>query len=84
MFARSVDDLAALRIQGTFRGEDFVLPAAGLPWFMTLFGRDTLITSYQSIWVGPQLAHGALAALALLQGKVTDDFKDEEPGQDPA
>ncbi|MEX2274767.1 MAG: glycogen debranching N-terminal domain-containing protein [Actinomycetota bacterium] len=81
VFARSVDDLAALRIQGTFRGEEFVLPAAGLPWFMTLFGRDTLITSYQSIWVGPQLAHGALAALGLLQGKQVDDFKDEEPGK---
>ncbi|MEX0753548.1 MAG: amylo-alpha-1,6-glucosidase [Actinomycetota bacterium] len=81
VFAKSVEDLAALRITGTFRGKDFVLPAAGLPWFMTLFGRDTLLSSYQSIWVGPQLARGAIGALALLQGREVDDFKDEEPGK---
>ena len=81
VFAKSVEDLAALRIQGTFRGRDIVLPAAGLPWFMTLFGRDTMLCSYQSIWVGPQLARGALAGLAMLQGREVDDFKDEEPGK---
>ena len=60
------------------------LPAAGLPWFLTVFGRDTLITAYQSVSFGPQLARGALLELASLQGKECNDFKDEEPGQDPA
>ena len=53
VFGQSVVDLAALRITGDLLGESYVLPAAGLPWFMTLFGRDTLITSLQTLWVGP-------------------------------
>ena len=58
-----------------------MLPAAGLPWFMTLFGRDTLITSLQTLWVGPGLARGALHLLGALQGTQVDDFRDEEPGK---
>jgi glycogen debranching enzyme len=79
--AQSVRDLAALRISGELRGERYVLPAAGLPWFMTLFGRDTLITSLQTLWVGPQLARGALHLLGDLQGTRVDAFRDEEPGK---
>ena len=57
-------------------------PAAGLPWFLTVFGRDTLITAYQTARrSGPQLAKGALLALARLQGETCDDFTDEEPGK---
>jgi glycogen debranching enzyme len=78
---RSVVDLAALRISGDLLGESYVLPAAGLPWFMTLFGRDTLITSLQTLWVGPGLARGALHLLGALQGTRVDDFRDEEPGR---
>src|SRR2546423_10294926 len=48
---------------------------------MAIFGRDTLITSYQSLLVGPELARGALHTLAALQGSEVDDFKDEEPGK---
>ena len=55
VFDKSIVDLAALRIEGTLGDEPYVLPAAGLPWFMTLFGRDTLITSLQTLWVGPDL-----------------------------
>jgi glycogen debranching enzyme len=80
-FDRSVVDLAALRITGDFRGESIVLPAAGLPWFMTLFGRDTLISALQTLWVGPQLARGALHLLGELQGTKVDEFRDEEPGR---
>jgi glycogen debranching enzyme len=78
---QSVVDLAALRITGELLGETYVLPAAGLPWFMTLFGRDTLITSLQTIWVGPGLARGALHLLGALQGTRVDEFHDEEPGK---
>ncbi|MGH2766344.1 MAG: amylo-alpha-1,6-glucosidase [Actinomycetota bacterium] len=78
---RSVVDLASLRLQACVEGNEFSLPAAGLPWFMAIFGRDTLITSYQSMWVGPDLAKGALTALAGFQGTEMNDFKDEEPGK---
>jgi glycogen debranching enzyme len=81
VFRQSVVDLAALRIRGDLLGESYVLPAAGLPWFMTLFGRDTLITSLQTLWVGPGLARGALHLLGALQGTRVDDFRDEEPGK---
>jgi glycogen debranching enzyme len=78
---RSVIDLASLRLQACVDGNEYSLPAAGLPWFMAIFGRDTLITSYQSMWVGPELARGALTALAAFQGTEMNDFKDEEPGK---
>lgn len=80
-FRRSVLDLAALRIAGEFGGESYVLPAAGLPWFMTLFGRDTIVTAMQAVWVGPELARGGLHLLGALQGTRVDDFRDEEPGK---
>jgi glycogen debranching enzyme len=80
-YEKSIVDLAALRLTADVEGNDYSLPAAGLPWFMAIFGRDTLITSYQSLWVGPDLAKGALHALAALQGTEVNDFKDEEPGK---
>jgi glycogen debranching enzyme len=81
IFRASVVDLAGLRLTESFGGYEASLPAAGLPWFMAIFGRDTLITSYMSLWVGPELARGALYALAALQGRDVDDFRDEEPGK---
>jgi glycogen debranching enzyme len=81
VYDKSIVDLAALRLHATVEGNEFSLPAAGLPWFMAIFGRDTLITAYQSLLVGPELARGALFALAGLQGKEVNDFKDEEPGK---
>jgi glycogen debranching enzyme len=81
VYRKSVADLAALRLHAEVEGNDYSLPAAGLPWFMAIFGRDTLVTSYQSLLIGPELARGALHALAGLQGKEVNDFKDEEPGK---
>jgi glycogen debranching enzyme len=81
VYDRSIKDLAALRLHADVEGNEFSLPAAGLPWFMAIFGRDTLITSYQSLMVGPDLARGALYRLADLQGTEVNDFKDEEPGK---
>ena len=54
-FSQSVADLAALRMRS---GDGGVakLPAAGMPWFMAVFGRDTLITSLQTLLFGPDLA----------------------------
>jgi glycogen debranching enzyme len=81
VYRQSVVDLAALRLHADVEGNEFSLPAAGLPWFMAIFGRDTLITSYQALPIGPELARGALYALAGLQGRTLDDFSEEEPGR---
>ena len=76
---RSVADLAALRLRA---GEGLGhLPAAGLPWFMTVFGRDTIVTSLQTMLLGPELALGALEKLAELQADVDDPAIDAEPGK---
>ncbi|MGI8478510.1 MAG: amylo-alpha-1,6-glucosidase [Gaiellaceae bacterium] len=78
-FDRSIADLAALRMRtGEFRRPLF---AAGMPWFMTVFGRDTAITSLQSLLLGPEPAIGALDALADLQAKTVDPAIDAEPGK---
>ena len=53
------------------------LPAAGLPWFMAIFGRDSLITSFQALPFYPDLAATTLFTLALFQGRRLDDFRDE-------
>src|SRR6266536_690799 len=81
-YARSIVDLAALRFYPQ-EGSEAAVPAAGLPWFQTLFGRDSLITSYQSLHVDPDLAATTLDVLASLQGTRHDDFRDEEPGKIP-
>jgi glycogen debranching enzyme len=79
-FARSVSDLASLRMRGGNTGLAR-LPAAGMPWFMTVFGRDTLITSLQTLLFGPELARGALEVLAELQATEDDPEIDAEPGK---
>jgi glycogen debranching enzyme len=78
-YSRSVSDLAALRM----RGSDGVglLPAAGMPWFMTVFGRDTVITCLQTLIFGPELAHTALRVLTELQAEHDDAGIDAEPGK---
>jgi glycogen debranching enzyme len=79
-FSRSVSDLAALRMRGGNSGIAR-LPAAGMPWFMTVFGRDTIITSLQTLLFGPELARGALEVLAELQATEDDPSIDAEPGK---
>src|ERR671932_1000448 len=79
-FTQSVADLAALRIRGGDHGIG-KLPAAGMPWFMTVFGRDTLITCLQTLLFGPELAHTALSVLAELQATEDDPLVDAEPGK---
>ncbi|MGH9414650.1 MAG: amylo-alpha-1,6-glucosidase [Terriglobales bacterium] len=55
--------------------------AAGIPWFATIFGRDSLIASYQALMLHPHLARETLRFLARHQGDRRDDWRDEEPGK---
>ena len=79
-YRRSLVDLAALRYTPiTHSGH--AIPAAGLPWFMTIFGRDSIFTSLQVLPFVPELAATTLRLLGTLQGTKLDDFRDEEPGK---
>lgn len=78
-YQQSLLDLAALRFRSVLNPEP--VPAAGLPWFMSLFGRDSLITSFQAIPFAPELSAATLRLLALFHGRVDDPFRDEEPGK---
>ncbi len=77
---RSYDDLGALRIEDPDH-PDRVVVAAGAPWFMALFGRDSLWASYMALPVDPSLAFGTIQTLADCQGKVVDAVNEEEPGK---
>ena len=79
-YHRSLVDLAALRFYPE-TVPDASLPAAGLPWFMALFGRDSLIASYQALPFVPELCRTTLRALAHQQATEFDDFRDAEPGK---
>ena len=57
------------------------IPAAGLPWFVAPFGRDSLIVSLQNILIYPEFARGALEILGSLQAKEDDPYRDAEPGK---
>jgi glycogen debranching enzyme len=79
-YRRSLVDLAALRFSPPVAGGKS-LPAAGLPWFMTMFGRDSIFTSLQALPFSPELAATTLRALGEWQGSGLDDFRDEDPGR---
>ncbi|MET8280947.1 glycogen debranching N-terminal domain-containing protein [Micromonospora sp. NPDC005174] len=79
-YRRSLIDLAALRFSPLSLG-GATLPAAGLPWFMTMFGRDSILTCLQTLPFTPQLSKTTLRILASLQGSRFDDFRDEDPGR---
>ncbi|HET9322816.1 MAG TPA: glycogen debranching N-terminal domain-containing protein, partial [Gaiellaceae bacterium] len=79
-YRRSLVDLAALRFSPPVSGGRS-LPAAGLPWFMTMFGRDSILTSLQALPFTPELAATTLKALGAWQGNRVDDFRDEDPGR---
>jgi glycogen debranching enzyme len=79
-YRRSLVDLAALRFSPPLMGYRS-LPAAGLPWFMTMFGRDSILTSLQALPFTPELAATTQRALGDWQGTRVDDFRDEDPGR---
>jgi glycogen debranching enzyme len=80
IYRRCMTDLAALRFE-TLTLPGRALPAAGLPWFMTIFGRDSIFTSLQALPFTSELAETTLLALAERQGVRIDDFRDEDPGR---
>jgi glycogen debranching enzyme len=79
-YRQSLVDLGALRFAPVTAGGKS-LPAAGLPWFMTMFGRDSIFTSLQALPFTPELAATTLRVLGLWQGTRSDDFRDEDPGR---
>ncbi len=79
MLATSVEDFYALQMPD----KAGIAVAAGVPWFAALFGRDSLIASFQSLILNPVLAQGTLRVLASHQGHETRDDRDEEPGKIP-
>ncbi len=80
-YRQSVDDMSGLRLP--IEGTDHLqfVPAGGVPWFVALFGRDSLIVSLQNAMVYPEFAVGALEVLARHQATKRDDYRDAEPGK---
>ena len=78
--AQTGADLGALRIFDPDHPELTVL-AAGAPWFMTVFGRDSLLTAWMTLLADPSLARGVLETLARRQGREDDPLTEEEPGK---
>ncbi len=88
--AQAVEDLAGLRMHrhdpdaapgNEDQSPDCWVPAAGVPWFVSLFGRDSLIVSLQTMSLSPRFAFGSLNALAALQASGYDDARDMQPGK---
>lgn len=79
---RSLADLAALELADPQAPEDLFL-AAGAPWYLTLFGRDSLIAARMLLPLGTELAAGTLRTLARRQGRRVDPEAAEEPGKIP-
>jgi glycogen debranching enzyme len=76
---RSLADLRLLVNEGPRPGERYI--AAGVPWFTTLFGRDSIIVALQTLAFRPQIAVETLDVLAALQATEIDDWRDAEPGK---
>jgi glycogen debranching enzyme len=80
-YRQAADDMAALRMPVEHDGRTNLMPAAGLPWFAALFGRDSLIAALQTAPVSPAFARGALDVLGRWQATERDDARDAEPGK---
>jgi glycogen debranching enzyme len=85
--AQATEDLAGLRlhrhdeIAKPDEEDDSWVPSAGIPWFVTLFGRDALTVAYQTLPLSPRFALGSLRALGTLQADAYDDVRDMQPGK---
>jgi glycogen debranching enzyme len=81
LYRQSVDDMGGLRLYDEGLDPDRFLPAAGVPWYVTLFGRDSLIVSLQNMLVNSRFALGTLEGLAKFQAKEDDAWRDADPGK---
>jgi glycogen debranching enzyme len=81
LFRQALEDMAALRLPIAGTDHMVFLPAAGLPWFVAPFGRDSLIVSLQNTLIYPEFARGALEILGALQATEEDNYRDAEPGK---
>jgi glycogen debranching enzyme len=81
LFRQALEDMAALRLPIRETDHTVFIPAAGLPWFVAPFGRDSLLVSLQNILIYPKFARGALEILGNLQAKEDDPYRDAEPGK---
>ena len=81
LFHQALEDMAALRLP--IKGTDHMvfMPAAGLPWFVAPFGRDSLLVSLQNMLIYPEFARGSLEILGALQAKEDEPYRDAEPGK---
>ncbi len=77
VFEGSIRDLGSLR--SFLDGEEYF--AAGLPWYGTLFGRDSILSALQTVAFRPKISEQTLRLLARYQGKETNDWRDEQPGK---
>ncbi len=80
-YQQAVEDFAALRLYDHDFSEDVWLPSAGIPWFVAVFGRDSLIASLQAMPLHPLFAIGTLQKLAGWQATTDDPVRDAEPGK---
>jgi len=81
LFHQALEDMAALRLPIRGTSHMVFMPAAGLPWFVAPFGRDSLLVSLQNILIYPEFARGSLQILGSLQAKEDDPYRDAEPGK---
>ncbi len=83
LYHQSIEDMGALRLYDRNLAPDVWIPAAGVPWFVSIFGRDSLTVSLQNMMIYAGFARGALQRLAQLQATEIDDWRDAQPGKMP-
>ncbi|MBE0446666.1 MAG: amylo-alpha-1,6-glucosidase [Actinobacteria bacterium] len=80
-YGQSLLDMVALRLKEPEFAKIGIVLAAGIPWYVACFGRDSLITAYQTLPFIPDVAVGTLRKLARYQGLEVNPYNEEEPGK---